>query len=920
MKLRSLLLLGVLPTALYATPAIVPAKRFAQPAVEGEMVSALISNGDNDIISYAPPLDTPENIDAFFEALQRLYGVKRIYWRAAQIEQLVTHSHLRQEYFTASFLIEYLRQKYSDPKTSPTHTGPASAKARGMEIFGWAALFDFGGHEVIDSGKGNGPSFIESFLRLRNPQWIPRDRYGLRRMSGPLCFSYPEARKALVDHYLQLALQGGYHGIYFHAYTEQFGVRNENEFGFSEAIAEEYRQRHGVDPRRQPYESSKLAAVRGHFLTQFLRELKSAFRPHGIKVSLGLDPKRPHRPAPWLSSHQRDFSPAGNIEVDWRRYIDDGLVDELVSYANGPNLALAEELLAYSDGKGVEVGILHSATYPPEAAHFPASGVNRIISGQYRDLEYGAFEEKPVELLKEGDWLDKVSVLHQLTYDDTRWNLEAVLEAADDPHPWVRRRALEALLVRKSKDETVLAVIRKRLSDPVNAVRSFAVSAGFELGDAAMMPLLLDSIADCFEPTVTFAAGSGLANLEDSSVLLTALQHSDPLLRYLGLQAYGRGRHRITVPPQYHQLAKDSDPRVRWAVAANALRYRSPEMDATLLTLLDDSHPTVRSAAAVTLSTMYQSTSRWLGPQAWSVFGALSERFLRYGEKYKGDDREWGWRPLGEALERLGPRGEEVLRRALAQPADPTLADHAWNVLYVKASPSTFLIISDEEVEASLQEHPKIRKEPHSAPPPVKEPEWINWFDQRFDWREPQFAKDGSLGDPRDASARWQGLEGRVREGQAWIDTREKMPGTVVGARHDEPLRAGKVEIGVDLTPEAFGEGFSLLFTPSGQYSSTLQLYLDAQGALHAMKEDGKRQPLGVHAKAGEKLALRIMADLDHLHYRVAVGEQISPELPLKAGQNYNALVFLPARDVLVRLDRVEIRIPNPAVSNSSQP
>ena len=90
-----------------------------------------------------------------------------------------------------------------------------------MEVYSWAPLFDFGG--PADTGCcGEYPEEYQSELTLKHPEWMPVDRYGFRRQTGPIDFSYPEARKALIDQYLYYLVRDKYDGITFFTYCREF--------------------------------------------------------------------------------------------------------------------------------------------------------------------------------------------------------------------------------------------------------------------------------------------------------------------------------------------------------------------------------------------------------------------------------------------------------------------------------------------------------------------------------------------------------------------------------------------------------------------------------------------------------------------------------------------------------------------------
>src|SRR5690348_17622517 len=66
-----------------------------------------------------------------------------------------------------------------------------------------------------------------------------------------------------------------YDGIFFYTYIENCGARYLDEYGFNEPIVSEFKRRHGVDIRNQPFDKQAWYVLRGEYMTQFIRDRKS---------------------------------------------------------------------------------------------------------------------------------------------------------------------------------------------------------------------------------------------------------------------------------------------------------------------------------------------------------------------------------------------------------------------------------------------------------------------------------------------------------------------------------------------------------------------------------------------------------------------------------------------------------------------
>ncbi len=171
----------------------------------------------------------------------------------------------------------------------PDETAVKAAHNRGMEIWGVGTLWDWGSPADTPT-FGDYPFPFESRLKLEHPEWTPLDRHGARKQGGPIELAYPEARKALVDLHVQEAVKAGYDGITFLTYAENYSMRFQDEFGFSDPIVEDFRKAHHVDLRTEDFKRGASREdwlrLRGSYITAYLRELRAELKKHGIKLGI----------------------------------------------------------------------------------------------------------------------------------------------------------------------------------------------------------------------------------------------------------------------------------------------------------------------------------------------------------------------------------------------------------------------------------------------------------------------------------------------------------------------------------------------------------------------------------------------------------------------------------------------------------
>lgn len=682
-------------------------KRTLAPARDGENLGVLVSTGDNSLVFTSMPVDSPAAIEESLDVFSKVFRAKRLYWRDPQIEQLVYHSKIREQ----SFFWGGQEARWEDDRLRGTgQHAIKAAKARGLEIWGYAALFDHQGSADTYSMKGWGPFVYEGNVRLRFPEAIPVDRAGLRRMPGPVSFAYPEARKFLVDLYAGLVKDRGYDGLTFHCYIENFDIRFEDEFGFNEPIRQEFKKRHGVDIRTQPYDREALADLRGEYLTQFFRELRAAFKPLKVKIGIFLSAKHPDLPQRWNGNRELTQQ---RVRVDWPRYVDEKLVDDFLVYNDGG--PVYETLRKVRDRIGdqpITVGAPGSQPWPRQHRELLARrGVYRVMSADYGEELYGYFDKQPVSALDSKDLLAKLSVLYQMAAGMTPPDRDRILAATRDKSILVRRQALWLIaFLGQAKPGSVtpdvIAAIEARLNDPENFVRATALNTLALVGGPESTDKLYQMLAKHGNPMTFLTAqvplGSWAATRNPE--LRRGLEHPSQMVRWHVLRVLSSGRMHPELVQAVIANAGHKEASIRWGAASALMGSAAPEALDCLGRLLDDPHPTVRSMAALNLSAHLagkQDTDRYK-----QVLGKLRQMFGAYGQGSQAADADWGWRPVGESLLRLGPQGKTVLEDFMAQKEDAQLADLAWRVLYVRLTGYKARLITREEAKAGYRAYP----------------------------------------------------------------------------------------------------------------------------------------------------------------------------------------------------------------------
>jgi hypothetical protein len=134
------------------------------------------------------------------------------------------------------------------------------------------------------------------------------------------CEAYPEVR-ALWLGWVTAMLDAGVDGVNLRISAHGCLSDEPEAYGWNPPVIAAYRRRFGDGP----IDVTKLAAVRGDFYTAFLRQAAALVHARGKKLQVHLHAEA-FRPEPVFG--QQNGIPA-NIDFQWRRWLDENLVDEV---------------------------------------------------------------------------------------------------------------------------------------------------------------------------------------------------------------------------------------------------------------------------------------------------------------------------------------------------------------------------------------------------------------------------------------------------------------------------------------------------------------------------------------------------------------------------------------------------------------
>ncbi len=643
------------------------------------------STGDNRYSGNWLPLNTEAAIDASFDLLNDVFSTRRIYWRGMQ-DQVLIESTPRPENIVQNSFLQYL--DYSINTRGLNDYAVQAAQSRGMEIWGQTGLYDWG--STANIGVYGFPAADEHPIRVQNPEWVPVDKYGVRRQGGPLEFAYSGARTASVN-WIDDQLQNvGYDGVLLHTYAENFGMRFVDEFGFSDPIVDEFKSRYGVDIRRETFNRQDWYELRGEYTTTYLEELNAAISPDGKKIGMAINPLDTDRPQLWLGNNS--FPTAGNIDLDWQKWAQDGTVDQLVVWGGTGSTAIAlDELIAGTSGSSVELSAMTSSPYATTWDPYKTQGygVTQFQAFEWQYLTASNIPTQPKSSLSNPDQYLRMKTLAQIIEGTLAATTAEVTPLLSDSNLLNRRMALTAM--GKIGDTAAIVAMENALTDSDSSVRNAAVYGLLDANRVESYNALINAVAANGEFPLMEGAFRVLIQRPEWRAQLanTLATNADSNVRVVASRSLSNFGNSLTASEiaVVAASAQAPEPEIR-AFAIDTLgqvmTLNSPLAIQTLVDALASSDTIVASRAATALSFPIVFQAPAAEARRAELIGLMGDAFAAHGDGTQRLDKDWGYRVIGNALMNLGSEGRDVLQPMMDQRKDRRLSELAWEVIHIR--------------------------------------------------------------------------------------------------------------------------------------------------------------------------------------------------------------------------------------------
>jgi hypothetical protein len=365
----------------------------------------------------AAQLDTPDRVRLAAKAWKE-HGVDKVLFRVDDWRYLLFH-HL---YMPDGGPYEsYLKTMRKAWETGVMEAAFKASRDAGIEVHMWISIIDEGADRAVFYDDVEEFPWQAKFVAA-HPEMQSCDRSltesGRKYHAGVLEFAYPEVRAFVLEQIVAFADKLPIDGIFLSFRSHSPPPEHADQFGFNRPVVEEYQKRYGKNILRQNFDLEKWRSLRGEYLTQFLREVRAYADKRKVKVSLGV-PQGEHA-----------GPPVGNIELQWRTWVKEKLIDDLI--VGHHTLQRATYTNRYQRGWGYVQDQDEKIGLPPievslERDYGPAcreAGVKLYVDlplGNfhriYRDPTLGKGEERPEDLAVIMAKMQKIPTLDGIVVD-----------------------------------------------------------------------------------------------------------------------------------------------------------------------------------------------------------------------------------------------------------------------------------------------------------------------------------------------------------------------------------------------------------------------------------------------------------------------------------------------------------------------
>jgi len=317
------------------------------------------------------------------DALQR----RMIRWRddlgAAIIHWRVSRMYIKGRYHIARGHQTKIPAQIQNIDWNDFKVVPCLAHDLGLKAYLYVSLFDEG--FPLAPKKIRGVSYHnkmhcqhitwQSEFSRTHPEYVIMDRSSKHRQWGVLCLAYPEVRTHIQKRFLRFLKDYEFDGLFVCLRSQSHPADFADQYGFNEPIRKDFLTRYGRDICTQDFDLQAWRDLLGEYLTTFLSELNESIQPLGIRLAVG--------------TARGDIlgPPLGNTTLEWRKWIGQKLIDELIINQNSSQCpSMWHQLWPMHRGHSYLKNYINCNNMPPLTEHLSSTYAPIITTNKTVDL------------------------------------------------------------------------------------------------------------------------------------------------------------------------------------------------------------------------------------------------------------------------------------------------------------------------------------------------------------------------------------------------------------------------------------------------------------------------------------------------------------------------------------------------------
>ncbi|MEW5981811.1 MAG: hypothetical protein AB1806_05515 [Acidobacteriota bacterium] len=330
-------------------------------------------------------LATPDAVARRMDRWRDDLGATSVHWR-------VLRTSIAGRFQAAPGYAHPSRTRTRDVRWDPFEVVPRLAGQAGLAAYLYVSLFDEGWPLAPPSVRetsfhnamhGRHVAWQSDFSR-RHPEYACTDRSGRVRQWGVLCLAHEAVRAHFIDRFVGWMRDAAFDGLFVCLRSQSRPADHADQFGFNDPVRHDFHARFGRDLLTEDFDPQAWRDLLGEYLTRFVRELRHVLRPLGRRLAVGMPRGDVLGP------------PLGNTTLDWRRWIAEDLIDEIVVnqdssrcpsmwHALWPMHRGYGYLQNYVDGRGMPA--LNEQIARDYGAALAPSAVRLFVAWQWRERD-----------------------------------------------------------------------------------------------------------------------------------------------------------------------------------------------------------------------------------------------------------------------------------------------------------------------------------------------------------------------------------------------------------------------------------------------------------------------------------------------------------------------------------------------------